>query len=249
VGARWHGLANNGMTDEQRAALDPKSDEYRWRVNGSKTQLMGWASYSFLLWCLKAAMCTFYLRLTEGLKSYRTRIYFGFVLIVVTWITVISCVMFTCQPFHKNWQINPNPGSMLLICFSVNYYLADRTSSRCLSAGRGPNQPPPHGHIKCRNGHLFDVNPNANVLDGSYFYSQEIWSHVALFWRRLYHHGWCVTMRPDIDGKILPKPLPSLIPTSCAHQPMFRIRPKGRQNQANGHVENPSSPSSQPTSP
>lgn len=111
VGARWHGLANNGMTDEQRAALDPKSDEYRWRVNGSKTQLMGWASYSLTLWCLKAAMCTFYLRLTEGLNNYRVRIYFGFVLLVVTWIAVISCVMFTCRPFHKNWQINPNPGN------------------------------------------------------------------------------------------------------------------------------------------
>ncbi|KAF7555274.1 hypothetical protein G7Z17_g2286 [Cylindrodendrum hubeiense] len=112
VGALWHGLANNGMTDDQRASLDPDSDEYTWRINGAKTQLMGWAAYSFLLWCLKAAMCTFYLRLTDGLKNYRTRIYVGFVLIVVTWITVICCVMFACRPFPGNWQVNPDPGNV-----------------------------------------------------------------------------------------------------------------------------------------
>lgn len=31
VGARFYGLANNAMTDEQRAALSPDSDEYKWR--------------------------------------------------------------------------------------------------------------------------------------------------------------------------------------------------------------------------
>lgn len=64
VGAYWHGLANNGMTDEQRRLLDPASEEYRMRVNGSKTQVAGWSTYTFLLWLVKAAMCTFYLRLT-----------------------------------------------------------------------------------------------------------------------------------------------------------------------------------------
>lgn len=31
VGAYWHGLANNGMTDEQRKNLDPSSEEARLR--------------------------------------------------------------------------------------------------------------------------------------------------------------------------------------------------------------------------
>lgn len=34
------------------------------RVNGSKTQVAGWSTYTFLLWVIKAAMCCFYLRLT-----------------------------------------------------------------------------------------------------------------------------------------------------------------------------------------
>ncbi|KUI60976.1 hypothetical protein VP1G_08129 [Cytospora mali] len=33
VVAYWKGLANNGMTDEQRATLDPNSEEWRLRVN------------------------------------------------------------------------------------------------------------------------------------------------------------------------------------------------------------------------
>jgi hypothetical protein len=31
VGAYWHGLANNAMTDEERRLLSPESEEYRLR--------------------------------------------------------------------------------------------------------------------------------------------------------------------------------------------------------------------------
>ncbi|KAJ5921105.1 hypothetical protein N7466_009431 [Penicillium verhagenii] len=34
----FHGLANSSMTDAERASLSPGSDEYRWRVGGSKVQ-------------------------------------------------------------------------------------------------------------------------------------------------------------------------------------------------------------------
>ncbi|KAK7971393.1 hypothetical protein PG989_016409 [Apiospora arundinis] len=85
VGKLWHGLANNGMTDDERRLLDPSSEEYRLRVGGSKTQIAGWSTYTFLLWVLKAAMCTFYIRLTDGLNLLM-RIYVGFALITSTWI-------------------------------------------------------------------------------------------------------------------------------------------------------------------
>ena len=111
VGAYWHGLANSGMTDEERKALDPASEEYRLRVNGSKTQVAGWSTYTFLLWVLKAAMAAFYLRLTEGLDNYRPRIFIGFGLIVVTWLVVLFSILFGCHPMEKNWQIYPDPGS------------------------------------------------------------------------------------------------------------------------------------------
>ncbi|GKT49856.1 uncharacterized protein ColSpa_10037 [Colletotrichum spaethianum] len=112
VGAYWLGLANNGMTDEARRNLDPNSEEFRLRVNGSKTQIAGWITYSCLvLWPAKAAMCTFYVRLTEGLHNYRKRIICGFVLIVVTWLTVLLSIILGCRPMHKNWQIYPDPGN------------------------------------------------------------------------------------------------------------------------------------------
>ncbi|KAL6715392.1 hypothetical protein ACLMJK_006353 [Lecanora helva] len=53
VGARYMGLANNSMTPQQRAELSPDSKEYHLRVGGSKLQLMGWSSYTLLLWTLK----------------------------------------------------------------------------------------------------------------------------------------------------------------------------------------------------
>lgn len=64
VGAWWHGLANNGMTDDERRLLDPSSQEYAMRVGGSKTQLVGWSLYTLLLWLLKLCVAIFYMRLT-----------------------------------------------------------------------------------------------------------------------------------------------------------------------------------------
>ncbi|KAK3323827.1 hypothetical protein B0T19DRAFT_443294 [Cercophora scortea] len=110
VGTFWHGLANNAMTDEQRRLLDPSSDEYKMRVNGSKFQVAGWSTYTFLLWILKATMCTFFIRLTDGL-DFRRRIYFGFGLIVATWLILLLTILFGCFPIQKNWQIYPNPGN------------------------------------------------------------------------------------------------------------------------------------------
>lgn len=113
VGAYWHGLANNGMTDEQRLELhlNPNDPEVALRIGGSKTQVAGWSTYTFLLWVVKAAMCTFYLRLTEGLKHMKMRIYVGFALIVGSYIVVICSILFGCWPLEKNWQIYPDPGS------------------------------------------------------------------------------------------------------------------------------------------
>ncbi|KAK4225372.1 hypothetical protein QBC38DRAFT_511101 [Podospora fimiseda] len=110
VGVFWKGLANNAMTDEERKSLSPDSMEYYLRVNGSKTQVAGWCTYTFLLWIIKASMCTFYLRLTEGLMYHR-RIYTGFVMIFISWIAVLFSILFACYPLRKNWQIYPDPGN------------------------------------------------------------------------------------------------------------------------------------------
>ncbi|KAK3385717.1 hypothetical protein B0H63DRAFT_494579 [Podospora didyma] len=113
VGQVAHGFANNGMTDEQRAALSPDDPEYSFRVTGSKIQLAGWSSYSVLLWSLKASLLVFYLRLTAGLvRGYRIRIYIGFGFVVASFLIVVMNLFLACRPFHKNWQINPDPGNV-----------------------------------------------------------------------------------------------------------------------------------------
>ncbi|KAJ6095219.1 hypothetical protein N7486_005965 [Penicillium sp. IBT 16267x] len=111
VGAWFEGLANNSMTDEERATLSPDSHEYHLRVGGSKVQVTGWSLYTLLLWLLKTCMAIFYSRLTAGLINMRVRIHIAYVLIATTYIVTVSSILFGCHPMHKNWQINPNPGN------------------------------------------------------------------------------------------------------------------------------------------
>ncbi|KAE8379390.1 hypothetical protein BDV26DRAFT_170520 [Aspergillus bertholletiae] len=111
VGAWWMGLANNSMTDEQRAALSPTSEEYRLRVGGSKTQVLGWSLYTTLLWLLKACMAIFYSRLTSGLVNMHRRVQIAYIFIAATYVVVICSILFGCHPMHKNWQIYPDPGN------------------------------------------------------------------------------------------------------------------------------------------
>ncbi|PWY75936.1 hypothetical protein BO83DRAFT_436661 [Aspergillus eucalypticola CBS 122712] len=111
VSAWWNGLANNAMTDAERAALSPTSEEYHLRVGGSKTQVLGWSLYTTLLWLLKSCMAVFYSRLTAGLINMHIRIRIAYFLIGATYIAVIISILAGCHPIQKSWQINPNPGN------------------------------------------------------------------------------------------------------------------------------------------
>ncbi|RAL07866.1 uncharacterized protein BO97DRAFT_428907 [Aspergillus homomorphus CBS 101889] len=113
VGAVAHGLANNSMTDAQRAALAPDSAEYHARVIGSKIQVAGWATYTALISFLKLSMLAFYARLMDGLgRRYRVPIYIGFILVIGAFIASTVTILASCRPFHKNWQIYPDPGNV-----------------------------------------------------------------------------------------------------------------------------------------
>jgi hypothetical protein len=56
-------------------------------------------------------MAFFYLRLTNGLKRYYTRIYIAIGLIITTFIVVIIAIYASCRPFYAYWQIQPDPGN------------------------------------------------------------------------------------------------------------------------------------------
>ncbi|KAI2465469.1 hypothetical protein F4781DRAFT_409401 [Annulohypoxylon bovei var. microspora] len=112
VGAVAHGLANNGLSDDERLSMPPESTEYHLRVVGSKIQLIGWSTYAVLLWALKASYLFFYLRLSTGLRrSHRILIHVGFVLIPVSWLILLGILYLGCRPFHHYWQIYPDPGN------------------------------------------------------------------------------------------------------------------------------------------
>ncbi|CAG9975525.1 unnamed protein product [Clonostachys byssicola] len=124
VGQQFHGVSNSGMTDAQRAALSPDSDEYGWRVAGSKVQVAGWCMYISVLWGIKLSLCAFYSRLTDGVHGYRPKILGGYAFLGVTYLFLILCFLLSCQPMHKFWQINPDPGNLCQPALSKLYILS-----------------------------------------------------------------------------------------------------------------------------
>ncbi|KAK0617767.1 hypothetical protein B0T14DRAFT_275160 [Immersiella caudata] len=100
----WKGLANSGMTEAQRQLLDPNSDEYILRVNGSKTHVAGLQSYCFVLWTVKASVCSFYLRLLDSLW-FRRRILFSLFLVAATWVTIYPDPGERCYPTDSRLDI------------------------------------------------------------------------------------------------------------------------------------------------
>jgi hypothetical protein len=83
-----------------------------YRVAGSKIQIAGWSTYSVLLWSLKLSLLLFYRRLTSGVgKKYRIRVNIGFGFLAVSFVAITANLYLGCRPFHKYWQINPDPGS------------------------------------------------------------------------------------------------------------------------------------------
>ncbi|KAI5803582.1 hypothetical protein DFH27DRAFT_52831 [Peziza echinospora] len=99
----------NAMTAEMRKAMVPDSDEWIKRTAASKLFIFAWFTYLFMLWSLKASILLFYGRVTKGAREQKNVRYAWYALGV----SMLACViaLFTvCRPFHKNWQIYPDPG-------------------------------------------------------------------------------------------------------------------------------------------
>ncbi|OQE32233.1 hypothetical protein PENSTE_c001G10386 [Penicillium steckii] len=111
VGAKYGGLTNSYMTDEQRKNLDSSTKEWANREAGAKIQIIGWSLYVAILWLVKYSLAVFYSRLTTGLQSLPTRVRVAYGILGVTWIATQLSLLLSCQPFHAFWQIYPNPGA------------------------------------------------------------------------------------------------------------------------------------------
>ncbi|KAK0617798.1 hypothetical protein B0T17DRAFT_496331 [Bombardia bombarda] len=119
VVAYWKGFANNAMTDEQRTALDPNSEEYALRVNGSKTHVAGLLLYMTLLWLLKGCWAVYYSRLTDGVHKMRGMIHGAYIIIPLTYIACLLVALLKCIPFDHQWQISPSPGNNCMPAIST----------------------------------------------------------------------------------------------------------------------------------
>ncbi|KAI1376415.1 hypothetical protein F4677DRAFT_91500 [Hypoxylon crocopeplum] len=119
VVAYWKGLANNAMTDQYRAALDPQSPEWHLRVSGSKTHVVGLLLYTTLLWLLKACWLVYYARLTDGVHHMKRVIFWGIIIVGGTYISCLLVAFLKCIPFNHQWQINPSPGNNCMPAIST----------------------------------------------------------------------------------------------------------------------------------
>ncbi|KAL4875606.1 hypothetical protein BJY04DRAFT_211151 [Aspergillus karnatakaensis] len=123
VGAKYDGLTNSYMTDDERAAIDPSSREYYNRIMGSKIQVAGWSLYTMVLWLIKFSLAVFYSRLTTGLTHLPTRVRTGYIILGVTYLAVALTIVLSCQPMHRFWQVSPDPGNTCQPARSMVYVL------------------------------------------------------------------------------------------------------------------------------
>ncbi|KAI0452059.1 hypothetical protein F5B21DRAFT_506675 [Xylaria acuta] len=124
VGALFQGLTNSYMTDTERASLSPDSVEYYNRQWGSRIQVAGWSVYVFDLWVVKLSFAVFFSRLTSGLRHLHLRVYIAYALLALTYLFVALGLLLSCQPMHRFWQINPDPGPLCQPTNSPFYVLA-----------------------------------------------------------------------------------------------------------------------------
>ncbi|KAF1915508.1 hypothetical protein BDU57DRAFT_275566 [Ampelomyces quisqualis] len=98
---------NANMTDEYRKNIS--AAEAAMRIRGSKAFIVGWFTYTGMLWTLKICMLVFLSRVTSGLPSAELimPVFYG---VIVSWLANILLFFTACRPFHRYWQIYPDPG-------------------------------------------------------------------------------------------------------------------------------------------
>ncbi|KAG0638740.1 hypothetical protein HOY80DRAFT_1009962 [Tuber brumale] len=110
---------NSNLSPTQRAEMS--EEEVQRRVFGSKMFMVGWFSYSGAMWVLKLCMVFFFARITVGLRR-QVWITAAYVAVGMSYFVVCLVLFLTCRPWHKLWQIYPDPGPNCSIESPV-YYL------------------------------------------------------------------------------------------------------------------------------
>jgi hypothetical protein len=97
------------LTMEQRLSFTPEQAELRQK--GTKWFMVGWYTYIGLIWTLKVNMLFLYRRVVSRVWV-KMFIVPTMVFVCVTGVSIFILFSTACRPFHKLWQILPDPGSM-----------------------------------------------------------------------------------------------------------------------------------------
>lgn len=95
------------LTHDDRRLM-PASQVPAWEY-GSKIFMLGQMLYASIVWSLKFNMLFFYRRITRGLWVEKLIIP-AIAFVAITGTTVLLVFTCTCRPFHKLWQVWPDPG-------------------------------------------------------------------------------------------------------------------------------------------
>ncbi|KAL2858615.1 hypothetical protein BJY01DRAFT_241944 [Aspergillus pseudoustus] len=99
--------SNIGWTSDQRAAFS--HEEVHQMQITTKVIIAGWFAYVGVLWSLKGAVLIYYHRIMCGVTQQMiiriTALYCG-----LSFIAINLAIALHCRPFHKLWQIYPDPG-------------------------------------------------------------------------------------------------------------------------------------------
>ncbi|PGG98252.1 hypothetical protein GX51_06900 [Blastomyces parvus] len=100
---------NGNIPAAQRAAMS--EEEKALRSLGSKCFMTGWYTYIGLIWTLKMNMLFFYKRVVNGLWVEKF-IFPAQLILGATGSSILLLLGFTCRPFHKLFQVYPDPGPL-----------------------------------------------------------------------------------------------------------------------------------------
>lgn len=101
------GRHTSDLTYEERKNMS-EAERAEWTF-GSQMFLFGLSGYFVILWTLKFNMLCFYSRLVRSLWTEKF-VKPLMVFVVMSAVAIVFTLALTCRPFHKLWQVWPDPG-------------------------------------------------------------------------------------------------------------------------------------------
>ncbi|KAF2026773.1 hypothetical protein EK21DRAFT_115504 [Setomelanomma holmii] len=169
--AVWLGMGNNNFTQEQRAALEPKSQLWRFAVYGSKTHIVGWFMYTGMMWTLKSCWTIYYSRMADGIQKMDIRIKVAWLLNGTTYLAAI--ILKACLDTKKKFS--------LVVLFSGGWIVIIFGILRCVTLVTvGPTEPSESGQWSVRESFVAILVSNAPMV----FPLLKRWTYTTVVWER-----------------------------------------------------------------